>query len=197
MKRYVPRATGIEKLVKGLTSEFVEDPLFSMFRIMWLSEMPFAERLPYTQKLIGYIDQNVATEEGFSCLDGLKEIVPCYNAMLLEAYGRLSLTESRQAQAALRWIKQYRLWGRGQGTPWPHVGIRGHGGCLDAIPCCIGSWMKATGVPTADGRSGWIACMNAAGVAGCLCSIGDCGFSHVKVPGWGWCGNVGRRCRCS
>lgn len=57
--------------------------------------------------------------------------------------------------------------------------------------------MKATGVPTADGRSGWIACMNAAGVAGCLCSIGDCGFSHVKVPGWGWCGNVGRRCRCS
>lgn len=68
------RATGIEKLVKGLTSEFVEDPLFSMFHIMWLSEMPFAERLPYTQKLIGYIDQNVATEEGFSCLGGLKEI---------------------------------------------------------------------------------------------------------------------------
>ncbi len=55
-----------------------------MFHIMWLSEMPFAERLPYTQKLIGYIDQNVATEEGFSCLGGLKEIVPCYNAMLLE-----------------------------------------------------------------------------------------------------------------
>lgn len=84
---------------------------------MWLSEMPFAERLPYTQKLIGYIDQNVATEEGFSCLGGLKEIVPCYNAMLLEAYGRLSLTESRQAQAALRWIKQYRLWGRGSDIP--------------------------------------------------------------------------------
>lgn len=88
-----------------------------MFHIMWLSEMPFAERLPYTQKLIGYIDQNVATEEGFSCLGGLKEIVPCYNAMLLEAYGRLSLTESRQAQAALRWIKQYRLWGRGSDIP--------------------------------------------------------------------------------
>ena len=43
----------------------------------------------------------------FLFLDGLKEIVPCYNAMLLEAYGRLSLTESRQAQAALRW--SYRI----------------------------------------------------------------------------------------
>lgn len=126
------------QLVEKLTSEFIKDPLFSVFRIMGLSEIPFAERLPYTQELISYINQNVATEKGFSCLGGLKEIVPCYNAMLLEAYSRLSLTESKQAQAALNWIKQYQLFGRNQITSWPHEGICKHGGCLGAIPCYIG-----------------------------------------------------------
>lgn len=126
------------ELVGKLTGDFVAHPLFAVFRVMGLSEIPYIERLPYTQKMIGYINQNIATKEGFSCLGGVEEIVPCYNAMLLEAYCRLGLAASAEAQTALNWIKQYQLFERNQTTTWSYPGICKHGGCLGKIPCYIG-----------------------------------------------------------
>lgn len=125
-------------LVGKLTTDFVDHPLFAVFRIMGLSEIPHIERLPYTQKMIDYINRNIATAQGFSCLGGIEEIVPCYNAMLLEAYCRLGLAESKEAQAALSWIEQYQLFERNQTTSWPHKGVCKHGGCLGKTPCYIG-----------------------------------------------------------
>lgn len=125
-------------LVKKLTSDFVEHPLFAVFRIMGLSEIPFIESLPYTQKILDYTNRNIATPHGFSCLGGVKEIVPCYNAMLLEAYCRLGNALSSQAQAALSWIKNYQLFDRNQTTTWPYQGVCKHGGCLGKTPCYIG-----------------------------------------------------------
>jgi hypothetical protein len=125
-------------LVQKFTSDFIEEPLFAVFRIMGLCEIPYAEKLPYTQMLIDYINQTIATDEGFSCLGGVKELVPCYNAMLLEAYSRLGLAASAPAQAALRWIKQFQLFERNQATTWPFDGVCKHGGCLGAVPCYIG-----------------------------------------------------------
>lgn len=126
------------RLAQKLTKDYAEHPLFAVFRIMGLCEIPFAQSLPYTKKLISYINKEIATAEGFSCLGGVKEIVPCYNAMLFEAYCRLGLSETAEAQAALNWIKQYQLFDRGQKTSWPHGGICKHGGCLGKTPCYIG-----------------------------------------------------------
>lgn len=125
-------------LVEKLTTDFAEHPLFAVFRIMCLSEIPHIEKLPYTQKMIDYINRNIATPQGFSCLGGVVEIVPCYNAMLLEAYCRLGLAVSKEAQSALSWIEQYQLFDRNQTTTWPHKGICKHGGCLGKTPCYIG-----------------------------------------------------------
>lgn len=126
------------KLVRRLTDDFVEHPLFAVFRIMGLSEVPSAERLPYTKKIVDYIDRSIATSEGFSCLGGVKELVPCYNAMLLEAYCHLGRADTEEAQAALKWIKRYQLFERGKTTSWPYEGICKHGGCLGKTPCYIG-----------------------------------------------------------
>lgn len=126
------------KIVAKLTADYMEHPLFAVFRIMCLSEIPYMENLPYTQKLLGYINKHIATAEGFSCLGGIKELVPCYNAMLLEAYSRLGMAESREAQAALKWIKQYQVFERNQSTSWLYDGVCKHGGCLGAVPCYIG-----------------------------------------------------------
>jgi hypothetical protein len=134
----ISRLLSESELVSKLTKDFVDNPLFAVFRIMGLSEIPHAERLPYTQHMIDYINQNIATSEGFSCLGGVKEIVPCYNAMLLEAYCRLGLASSKEAQAALGWIEQYQLFERNQTTSWQHKGICKHGGCLGKTPCYIG-----------------------------------------------------------
>jgi hypothetical protein len=126
------------KVVDRLTGDFIEQPLFAVFRIMGLSEIPYIEGLTYTKCLIEYINRDIATPEGFSCLGGVEEIVPCYNAMLLEAYCRLGLTGTKEVQAALTWIRRYQLFERGQTTLWPHKGVCKHGGCLGKTPCYIG-----------------------------------------------------------
>lgn len=125
-------------LIERLTKDYMEHPLFATFRIMGLSEIPYIQTLPYTKKLVEYINNNISTDQGFSCLGGIKEIVPCYNAMLLEAYCRMGFGMTNQAQTALNWIKQYQIFDRGLVTSWPHNGVCKHGGCLGQIPCYIG-----------------------------------------------------------
>lgn len=125
-------------LVQKLTADFHERPLFVIFRLVGLAEIPFIERLPYTQKLLRYVEQNLGTPQGFSYTGSMEDIVPCYNALLLEAYVRLGLSESVAAQNALEWIKRYQLFERNQETEWDRSGIQRHGGCLKQLPCFIG-----------------------------------------------------------
>jgi len=126
------------KLVTKLTKDFVDNPLFIVFRLLGLSEIPFTQDLPYTQKLLSYVNENIATPQGFSCLGGVAELVPCYNALLLEAYCRFGLADCKEAKAALNWIKTYQLFERGSRTTWQYKGVCKHGGCLGNIPCYIG-----------------------------------------------------------
>lgn len=113
-------------------------PLGKIFALVGLAEIPYAEQLPLTQELIAFVNQHLATSEGFSFTGKMEEIVPCYNAMLLEAYCRLGLGESKEAQNALNWIKQYQVFDREEKTTWPHKGICKFGGCMKNVPCYIG-----------------------------------------------------------
>lgn len=113
-------------------------PLEKIFALIGLAEIPYAEKLPITQELLAFVNQNLSTSEGFSFTGKLEEIVPCYNAMLFEAYCRLGLGKSSEAQNALQWIKQYQVFDRQQKTTWPHKGICKFGGCMMRVPCYIG-----------------------------------------------------------
>ena len=113
-------------------------PLGKIFALVGLSEIPYAEILPVTQELIAFTNQYLATPEGFAFTGKLEEIVPCYNALLFEAYCRLGLGNSEEAQNALNWIKRYQVFDREQKTTWPHKGICKFGGCMKNVPCFIG-----------------------------------------------------------
>lgn len=113
-------------------------PLGKIFALIGLAEIPYAEKLPITQELLAFVNQNLSTSEAFSFTGKLEEIVPCYNAMLFEAYCRLGLGKSSEAQNALQWIKQYQVFDRQQKTTWPHKGICKFGGCMMKVPCYIG-----------------------------------------------------------
>lgn len=113
-------------------------PLGKIFALIGLAEIPYAEKLPITQELLAFVNQNLSTSEGFFFTGKLEEIVPCYNAMLFEAYCRLGLGKSSEAQNALQWIKQYQVFDRQQKTTWPHKGICKFGGCMMRVPCYIG-----------------------------------------------------------
>lgn len=126
------------KIVQKLTEEYETSNFFNIFRIICLSEIPYTERLSYTQKIISYVSKNIATSFGFSYTGDISYIVPCYNALLLEAYTRLGLAESKEVQSALQWIKKYQVFDRSKKTGWQQDGIYKHGGCMGAIPCYIG-----------------------------------------------------------
>ncbi|WP_086348552.1 hypothetical protein [Candidatus Enterococcus clewellii] len=127
------------QLVKKLTEQPVStNGLTNLFHLIGLAEIPYIERLDHTQKLIDYVENTLATSEGFSYTGEVDQIVPCYNALLLEAYARLGLSHYPSAQRALHWIKNYQLFERNQQTTWAGKGIKKHGGCLNAVPCYIG-----------------------------------------------------------
>ena len=126
------------KVVQKLTSDYEENAFFNLFRLICLSEIPYAEWLPYTKNVISFISNYLSLSEGFSYTGSVNYIVPCYNAMLLEAYTRLGKAASQEAQNALNWIKQYQVFERNQSTSWKYDGICKHGGCMNATPCYIG-----------------------------------------------------------
>ena len=113
-------------------------PLGKIFALIGLAEIPYTERLPLTQDLIRYVNRHLATSEGFSFTGKIEDIVPCYNALLLEAYCRFGLGSSEEAQNALNWIKNYQVFDREQKTAWLHKGICKFGGCMKTVPCYIG-----------------------------------------------------------
>ncbi|MFV0393918.1 MAG: hypothetical protein ACK5LC_05935 [Coprobacillaceae bacterium] len=126
------------KLVTSLTSEFPDSRLYAIWRIAALSEIPYAIELDYTKRLITYINDTIATTDGFSYTGKIDDIVPCYNAMVLEAYCKLGLYNTKEVQNAITWIKQYQLFDRNLKTSWTKKGITKHGGCLNEVPCYIG-----------------------------------------------------------
>ena len=141
-------------VVQKLTEDYEENALFNLFRLICLSEIPYVERLPYTQKVMAYISDRLSLPDGFSYTGNVNDIVPCYNAMLLEAYTRLGQAASQEVQNALDWIKRYQVFDRNQSTTWKNSGICKHGGCMNAVPCYIGIGKTVRALITYAGFTG-------------------------------------------
>lgn len=126
------------ELLNHLTSEFIPKPLYAIWRIIALSEIPYTGQLPYTKKLVDYIESHLGTPYGFTLTGKGSDFVPCYNAMLITAFSKLGLTHSQTVQNGVKWIKQYQRFERNSPTLWKESGIKKYGGCLEKTPCFIG-----------------------------------------------------------
>lgn len=126
------------ELVHELTSSFERKPLYAVWRIIALSEIPFSSSLHYTQEVIEYIVNNLASQDGFSLTGKATDILPCYNAMIIEALSKLGQAESPAVQNAVDWIKKYQLFERNIKSSWLGDGSKKYGGCLKSTPCFIG-----------------------------------------------------------
>lgn len=125
-------------LVAKLTDQIPYKHLPAIFRLSCMSEIPYIQDLPEAQSLMKYVDENLSTENGFTYTGKDDEIVPCYNAMILEAFVRLGQSEHLASQKALNWIKKYQIFERNSETNWQGKGICKHGGCMKAVSCYIG-----------------------------------------------------------
>ena len=98
---------GESELLKVLTQSFIKKSLFAIWRIIALSEIPFSENLEYTQKIVGYIEDNLGTDCGFALTGKDTDLLPCYNGMLVEAFTKLGLSENKYVKNGIEWIKKY------------------------------------------------------------------------------------------
>lgn len=125
-------------LVHELTAVFDKKPLFAVWRIIALSEIPYSAELDYTKQVIKYIEENLSSQDGFSLTGQRTDLLPCYNAMLVEALSKLGQAESPAVQQAVAWIKKYQPFERNADVLWDGVGVKKYGGCMRSTPCYIG-----------------------------------------------------------
>jgi len=142
------------ELVKKLTRDWSDDPLFYVWRLIALSEIPFAQHLEYTSKLIEQVFEKLATPFGFSLSGDEKYFLPCYNAMLVSAMCRLGQSKSDHVLNGVEWITTYQPMDRGRSVTIPKFNFDRFGGCFKPTPCYIGvaksvfalfSYREATG----------------------------------------------------
>ncbi|MDR1539388.1 MAG: hypothetical protein LBU32_15595 [Clostridiales bacterium] len=126
------------ELVLRLTSEFQPKPLYAIWRIVALAEIPHSYTLDYTKGVVEYIERHLATESGFTLTGKAADLLPCYNAMLLEAYSKLGISRLDSARNSLKWILGFQPFERGIPSVWTGRGVQKYGGCLKRTPCFLG-----------------------------------------------------------
>ncbi|QEQ98351.1 hypothetical protein F0U83_05865 [Neptunomonas concharum] len=142
------------ELVKELTRDWSDDPLFCVWRLIALSEIPFAQHLEYTDRLIDQVFERLTTPFGFSLSGDEKYFLPCYNAMLISAMCRLGQSRAEHVLNGVEWITTYQPMERGLSVSTSKLNFDRFGGCFKHTPCYIGvaksvfallSYWKATG----------------------------------------------------
>lgn len=124
-------------LISKLCDEFSTKSLYPIWRLIALSEIPYSNRLTYTQTLMDHIIKTYGHEAGFSLTGKADDLLPCYNGMLLEAFSKLGV-RNEFTENAVQWIKKYQVFDRNAQTTWSGKGIQKYGGCMKQTPCYIG-----------------------------------------------------------
>jgi hypothetical protein len=125
-------------LIKDLIGEYYDEPLFLVWRVIALSEIPYSNKLEYTQNIIMKILEKMGTDYGFTLTGGEDYLLPCYNAMVISALCKLGLYENEIVKNGINWIMEYQIFERNKVCGWHGTGIKKYGGCFKAIPCYIG-----------------------------------------------------------
>ena len=126
------------ELVAELTSDLPEKPLAIVWRLICLSEIPFSNKLDYTQKLVDRVYEKLATPFGFSLSGDEKMFLPCYNAMIVSALCRLERAKDQQVRNAVEWINRNQPMQNGKKVEIPNFKFEKYGGCFEKTPCYIG-----------------------------------------------------------
>ncbi|GCC53180.1 hypothetical protein SanaruYs_34230 [Chryseotalea sanaruensis] len=126
------------ELVGKLIADMPVTPLAIVWRLICISEIPFSNKLDYTQKLIEIVYSKLATPYGFSLSRDEKMFLPCYNAMVVSALCRLGRANDRQVKNAVDWINSNQPMERGIKVDLPNFNFDRYGGCFKKTPCYIG-----------------------------------------------------------
>jgi hypothetical protein len=125
-------------LLKSITSEYYDEPLFLVWRAIALSEIPHSNKLEYTKNIIKKILNKMGTGYGFTLTGDEDYLLPCYNAMIISALCKLGLYDDEIVKNGIDWIMEYQVFERNMVCDWHGTGIKKYGGCFKTVPCYIG-----------------------------------------------------------
>ena len=71
-------------MLNSLIDVFLEKPMFAIWRIIILSEIPFLIKLEYIKRVVDYdyIEEFLGISSGFTLIGKGTDLLPCYNGML-------------------------------------------------------------------------------------------------------------------
>jgi hypothetical protein len=109
------------------------------WRLIELSEIPFAGSLKKVQDWVNLLIDKTYTAEGFSLTGDREGILSCHNAMITTLLMKLGYNEKDKIQSGINWILNYQSIERGMECKWTgeDLNIR-FGGCMKKTPCFYG-----------------------------------------------------------
>lgn len=131
-------------ILQDIISVEATKPLAMIWKLIALSEIPYAETVSYTQNLIKRVYKSMSTDMGFSLNGTEQHFLPCYNSMLISALCRLGRHEDQEVKNGIKWIVDHQPFTRGAIIDTINgASFNRYGGCFKSTPCYIGV-VKAT-----------------------------------------------------
>jgi hypothetical protein len=126
------------ELMKKLLTDFDDDILGLINRLIELTEIPFASKMEKVQKWTNKLADLSFCNDGFSLTGKSNDILSCYNSMVTSILIRLDYSDKFRISKGIEWIMKYQNVERNLDTKWTGSGILKYGGCMKSTPCYIG-----------------------------------------------------------
>jgi hypothetical protein len=126
------------ELVKRLLTDFDDDILGLVNRLIEFTEIPFASKIEKVQKWTNKLADMSFCNDGFSITGKSDDILSCYNSMITIILIRLDYSDKLRISKGIDWIIKYQNVERNLDNKWTGSRILKYGGCLKSTPCYIG-----------------------------------------------------------
>ena len=125
-------------LLRNLLLEAPTQPLSLLLRLSSIAEVPYAYFHPKVRFWSGELVEQTYCGAGFSLSGEAKDLLACYNAMIVHTLLRLRSDRLEEIEKGVQWILQYQAVRRGETCQWNEPGIQKYGGCMRSVPCYLG-----------------------------------------------------------
>jgi hypothetical protein len=110
-----------------------------MWRLLELSEIPFANTLGIVQSWIQILIDKSFIQEGFSLEGNRDNLLACHNAMMTSILVKMGYDDKEKIDAGINWIIKYQSVERGKQCLWTGSDLYTRfGGCMKKVPCYYG-----------------------------------------------------------
>ena len=137
-------------LFQNLLQAFPAQPLSRLLRLSAIAEIPYAYFHPKVRSWSEELVEQTYCGAGFSLSGEAKDLLACYNGMIVHTLLRLRSDRLEEIEKGVQWILQYQAVARGETCQWTEPGIQKYGGCMRSVLCYLGVVKSMLALSTAQ-----------------------------------------------